>query len=84
MPVFYNPEEAAISDLQKILLRAVPDDENGHKTISNLARHLKLSRWAVQQWISKNKISPDRAKQVAALSEGRVSTEDLEKFFYSA
>lgn len=83
MPIFRNPEEADISDLQKLLLRAVPADENGHKTIVRLAKLLKLSRWAVQKWIVKGKISPNRAVQIVELSEGRVSLSDFSRFVYT-
>lgn len=83
MPVFTNPEDAEISDFQKLLLKAVPPNEDGYKTIVHLAKLLGLSRWAVQKWIVKEKISPDRASQIVDLSEGRVSLGDFSRYYYS-
>lgn len=83
MPVIREPENADISQLQKLLLKAVPEDKNGYKTVVHLAELLGVSRWAVQKWIVKNKISPDRASQIVDLSDGRVSLADFSRYYYS-
>lgn len=82
MPVFHDPEDAP-NDLQKLLLKAVPVNEHGYKSILHLSKLLKLSRWAVQKWINKQKIPPGRAAQVVDLSEGRVSLGDFSRFIYT-
>lgn len=82
MPVFTDPENAEISDLQKLLLKAVPADEHGYHTISHLAKLLKLSRWAVQKWIRDDKIPPGRAAAIVDIAEGRVSLGDFSRYVY--
>ena len=82
MPVFANPEDAD-NELQRLLLLAVPTNAHGYKSIAHLAKLLKISRWSVQKWITKQKIPPQRAVQVVDLSEGRVSLADFSRFVYT-
>lgn len=81
MPAFQNPEDAP-NELQVLLLKAVPRNSHGFKSINHLAKLLKISRWAVQKWIVNKKIPPNRAVQVVDLAEGRVSLSDFSRFVY--
>ena len=82
MPVFHDPEDAP-NELQKLLLRAVPVNDHGYKSILHLSKLLGISRWSVQKWIVNKKIPPGRAVQVVDLSEGRVSLADFSRFIYT-
>ena len=82
MPVYHDPEDAP-SELQRLLLLAVPVNQHGFKSISHLAKLLGLSRWAIQKWIVSEKIPPNRAVQVVDLAEGRVSLADFSRFVYT-
>jgi hypothetical protein len=83
MPVYKNIEDAP-SDLQRLLLLAVPENELGHKSITHLADILSLNRWSVNKWIINGRISPARAMQVVNISEGRVSLADFSRFIFAA
>lgn len=82
MPVYADPEDAP-NELQKLLLRAVPVNDHGYKSILHLSKLLGISRWSVQKWIVNKKIPPGRAVQVVDLSEGRVSLADFSRFVYT-
>lgn len=82
MPVFCDPEDAP-NELQRLLLLAVPVNQHGYKSISQLAKSLGVTRWAVQKWIVNKKIPPNRAMQVVDLAEGRVSLADFSRFVYT-
>lgn len=81
MPVYHDPEDAP-TELQRLLLLAVPRNKHGYKSIDHLAKLMKLSRWAIQKWIINNRIPPKRAVQVVDLSEGRVSLGDFSRFIF--
>lgn len=81
MPVYHDPQDAP-SELQRLLLTAVPVNVHGYKSIDHLARLMKISRWAIQKWIVNNRIPPQRAVQVVNLSEGRVSLGDFSRFIF--
>lgn len=78
----YNDTARAPSELQRLLLLAVPENDHGNKSLTHLAKLLKLSRWAVQKWIIKDEIPPNRAAQIVDLAEGRVSLADFSRFVY--
>jgi hypothetical protein len=81
MPVYSSPERAA-DPLTVLLLRAAPENERGHPTLTGLADALGVSRWSIQKWIINQKISPDRVMQVVRIGEGRVKREEFEPFVY--
>ncbi len=81
MPTYKNPEDAE-SDLHKLLLRAVPKNKLGNKTLTELARLTHLSKWGIRKWINNDKITPERAQQIVKLSEGRVKIEDFHQYVY--
>lgn len=81
MPVFHDPQDAP-SELQRLLLEAVPRNSHGFKSLNHLARMMNVSRWAIQKWIVNNRIPPKRAVQVVDLSEGRVSLGDFSRFIF--
>jgi hypothetical protein len=41
-----------------------------------------VSRQGINKWIRREKISPERAMQVVAISEGRVKIEDFHPYVY--
>jgi hypothetical protein len=81
MPVFANPDDAP-SELQRLLLTAVPVNAHGYKSILHLSKLLGVSRWSIQKWIMNEKIPPHRAVDVVDISEGRVSLADFSRFIY--
>lgn len=81
MPVFHDPNDAP-NELQRLLLTAVPRNSHGYKSLNHLAKMLKVSRWAVQKWVTNNRIPPKRAVQIVDLSEGRVSLADFSRFIF--
>jgi len=81
MPTYKKPEDAE-SDLHTLLLIAVPENQHGNKTLTELARLTHLSKWAIRKWINNDKISPERAQQIVKLSGGRVKIEDFHRYVY--
>lgn len=81
MPTYATPEDAP-SGLQTLLLRAVPENDFGNKTLTHLAATLNISRWSITKWIRKGKIPPERAMQIVEISEGRVKIEDFHPYVY--
>jgi len=84
-----------VGELHQLLLKAcppsvqvkdkwVPVKGNKKGIVSNtvLAGLLGLSRWSVHKWAKTKHITPKRAKQVVEISEGRVTLEELSKYFY--
>lgn len=83
MATYTNPEDAE-KELHRLLLRAVPENQHGNKTISHLASLLECTRATIFNWINDDKLPAHRAKQVVELSEGRVTLDDFHKFVYAA
>jgi hypothetical protein len=78
------------SELYRILLRAVPPNALGNRTIAHLAKLIPCRRWSVIKWIEAEKLTPARAKRIVEIgqigepenSPGRVSLEELHPFVY--
>lgn len=83
MATYASPEDAE-KELHRLLLRAVPENQHGNKTISHLASLLECTRATIFNWINDDKLPAHRAKQVVELSEGRVTLDDFHKFVYAA
>lgn len=83
MPLFINPNDAP-DGLTKVMLTAVPPDEKGHKTLTNLARLIGVSKWGLRKWINAQKIPPERAMEIVRISDGRVKIEDFHEFVYKS
>lgn len=81
MPTYQKPEDAT-SELHQLLLRAVPVNSHGNKTLNHLAKTLKVTKWAIRKWINNDRISPTRAMQIVGIAEGRVSLKDFDRFVY--
>lgn len=89
MPVF-NDKRQPQSELHQLLLRAVPPNGHGNKTILHLASLIPCRRWSVIKWINADKIPPARAKRIVEISKigepedspGRVTIEELHPFVY--
>lgn len=77
-----RPHTKPVSDLHAILLRAVPENQYGRKTIMRLSELTGASKATIWHWIKKDFLTPERAKQVVELSEGRVSLDELHRFVY--
>jgi hypothetical protein len=83
MPTYKKPEDAD-SELHMLLLRAVPENPLGNKTLNHLARTIKVTKWAIRKWINQERIPPTRVVQVVGISEGRVTSKDFDRFVYKA
>jgi hypothetical protein len=89
MPVFTNPEDAD-NDLARLMLRAVPENEHGNKTLTHLASLIPVRRWSLQKWIMKQKLPPERAARIVEIGKigvpkgkpGRVTLEEFHPFVY--
>jgi len=81
MPTYEKPEDGE-NGLQVLLLRAVPENAHGNKTLTDLSRIIHVSRWGIRKWVMAEKISPERAMQIVAISEGRVKIEDFHPYVY--
>ncbi len=92
MPTYASPEEVD-DPLHQLLLKAVPKNAHGNKTISHLAALMKIKRWSIQKWIIAKSLSPKRVTEIVAIGqmdlepgdppEGRVSRSDFERFIYN-
>lgn len=90
MPTIKNPELLG-NALQKLLLRTVPVNQRGNRTLLHLSKLMKVSQWAMRKWINSQKLSPFRVKQLVEIGktgepanpDGRVSREDFERFIYN-
>ena len=89
MPI-YNETNQPEGKLHSLLLRAVPPNDLGNKTISHLAHLIPCRRWSVNKWIMAGRLSPAKALRIVEISTigepegspGRVSIEDLHPFVY--
>lgn len=83
MPTYRQPEDVS-NELHQLLLKAVPENEHGNKTILHLAELMEVNRWSITKWIRKEKIPPERVLQLVEIGEGRVKREDFDRFVYKA
>lgn len=81
MPTYKSPDDAE-AGLHTLLLRAVPVNSRGNKTLTELSRLTHMSKWGIRKWINNKKIPPERAKQIVELSEGRVTLEEFHPYVY--
>ncbi len=85
-----NPETVE-SELHKLLLKAVPENKFGNKTINHLAELIPCTRSAITKWIKLGKIAPARAVRLVEIGQigephvegGRVTKADLDPFVYN-
>jgi hypothetical protein len=90
MPTIKDPDKVT-NDLQRLLLRAVPINKHGNRTLLHLSDLMDVSQWAMRKWINTEKLSPARVKQIVEISksgepaspDGRVSRDDFERFIYN-
>ena len=90
MPTIKAPDKVT-NDLQRLLLRAVPVNKHGNRTLLHLSDLMGVSQWAMRKWINTEKLSPARVKQIVEISksgepaspDGRVSRDDFERFIYN-
>lgn len=88
MPV-YSDDNLPENELHRLLLRAVPSNEHGNKSIAFLASLIPCRRWSVNKWIRAGKLSPARATRIVEISRigepdgnARVSIEEFHPFVY--
>lgn len=81
MGLFTDPGQAP-DGLTNLMLVAVPENSHGNKTLSHLADLIGVSKWGLRKWINAQKIPPERAMQIAAISEGRVKAEQFNEYVY--
>ncbi len=89
MPTYMTPEDAE-NGLTVLLLRAVPENQHGHKTIDHLATLWPISRHSIHKWLRKGRIPPNRVLRVVEIgklgepkgSPGRVRQSDFDPFVY--
>lgn len=70
------------SELHELLLRAVPLNSHGRKTIMHLSELMSVTKATIWHWIKKDFLPPERASQVVDLAEGRVTLDELHRFVY--
>ena len=70
MPTFNDPSEAE-SKLTQLMLRAVPPNAHGNKTVTHLAKLMKVSRAAIYKWVDTDRIPPERVVQIVEI--GRIT-----------
>lgn len=90
-----NPE--SVTGLHYLLLKAVPPNQFGNKTINYLADLVPCHRAAITKWIKFERIMPEKALRIVEISrimgfdeegkpilgEPRVSREDLDPYVYN-
>lgn len=89
MPTYRQPDDAP-NDLHRLLLRCVPKNEHGNKTIAHLAEVFPLRRWSVNKWIREGKIPANRVKRLIEISaigaedgKPRVELSEFHQFVYN-
>lgn len=63
-----------------LLLKVCPPNKQGVKSITVLAKTMKLSSQALYGWIANERIPASRAKALVKLSKGGVSLEEVVKY----
>lgn len=89
MAHYARPEDAE-TKLHQLLLKTVPKNEHGNKTISHLAALVPCTRATVFNWINNERLSPERAARLVEIGKmdvpegepGRVSLDDFHEFVY--
>lgn len=92
MPL-YNDGNQPDDALHRLLLKAVPANEHGNKTINHLATLIPCRRSNVNKWIRLGRIPPGKAMRVVEIGKigedgetlevGRVTLEDFHPFVYN-
>lgn len=88
--VTFNSPEDADTELRTLLLKCVPENARGRKTLTHLAALIPISRSALHKIISKQRIPAyrvDRLMEIGQIGEsdgrGRVKRADFEKFVFN-
>lgn len=97
MPTFNDPSEAD-NPLTVLMLRAVPPNARGNRTVTHLASLMKLTKAGLYKWIKALRIPPERVVQIVEISkiqgydengkpilgEPRVKVNEFDEFVYKA
>lgn len=97
MPTFNDPSEAD-NPLTQLMLRAVPENERGSRTVTHLAHLMKMTKAGLYKWIKAERIPPERVLQIVEISriqgydengkpilgEARVKVNEFDEFVYKA
>lgn len=89
MPVYADDRQPE-NELHKLLLKAVPLNNHGNKSLYHLAKLMECRRWSIYKWITAQKLSPARATQLVEIGKlgvpddqpGRVTIEEFHPFVY--
>lgn len=92
MVAFKNPDDAP-TPLARLLLKTVPPNEHGRKTIVHLSELIPMTRMGVTKWIAQQRVPADKVDRLVEigrmdgeggeLKRGRVSRSDFEPFVYN-
>lgn len=89
MPIYAQPENAP-NDLHRLLLKCVPPNDLGNRTIAHLATIYPLRRWSINKWLRDQRIPANRVKRLIEISaigepdgKPRVSLEEFHPFVYT-
>ena len=92
MVAFNSPEEAP-TELGRLLLTTVPENEFGRKTLTHLASLIPMTRMGVTKWVSQQRVPADKVDRLVEIGQmdsggnlceqGRVSRADFEPFVYN-
>jgi hypothetical protein len=90
-----NPD--AVKGLHHLLLKAVPPNKYGNKTVLFLAELIPCHRAAITKWIKNERITPEKALRLVEISkiqgfdkqgkpvlgEARISRAELDPYVYN-
>lgn len=97
MPLYNSPEEAE-NKLTQLMLRAVPENPDGNKTLTFLASLMNMTRAGLHKYLKAKRIPPERVLQIVQISritgfngrdpiygdEARVKREEFDEFVYTS
>lgn len=71
-----------LGELQRLLLKCCPPDENNIRSIPVLAEAMGMSAYAIYRWLERESVPPSRVKTLVELSDGDVTQDDFLKFVF--
>jgi ribosomal protein L18E len=75
MPTYKSPGDAG-TPLHRLLLKAVPENQHGNKTILHLAKVMGINRWSINKWVKADRLAPERVVQLVEVSKIKEYRED--------
>lgn len=68
--------------LHDLLLEVCPPDKDGFKSITILAKALKMSSWGVHKWVKHGRVPPLRVVQLVDMAPSKATIADFSPFVY--